>query len=211
MPRFCALLLLPFLLTACGNRERQQPAPADTLANVPTEPATKPGVLHIEGLEEPVTLARVDVPEAPFTTWMPQDDFAVEAEEGAGAAGTSVRFSWQAGGRPNPDAYALFAFPRSGAAGDVRRSLMGADGVFAREGWRERVAPPPCLWAEDGGVFSNSSQTHTGLWCAGTHAGQPFYVLAAYPSEYGDGFGPRLDVLLGEFRWRDTGAPLQGQ
>ena len=208
MPRFLPFLVL-LVLAACNGRDTQNQPPDDSLAGVPAEPATKPGTLRIEGMEEPVTLARVDAPEAPFTTWMPQDDFAVEAVQDA--SGADVWFRWQAGGRPNPEAYVHFAFPLSGSIESLRATLTGTDGRFDREGWREQVGPPPCLWAEEGSFFSNTSQTHTGLWCASTHAGQPFYVLATYPAEYGDGFGPRLDVLLDEFRWRDTGAALQGQ
>src|SRR5690606_41078517 len=41
----------------------------------------------------------------------------------------------------------------------------------------------------------------------GRHAGRWFHILARYPGEYADGFGPRAERILEHWRWAD-GAPL---
>ncbi len=203
----CAVALLP------GCRRDTPPGtpmPVDSVFTGSGE-VTKPGVLRIEGMEESVTLAEVDVPEAPFTTFVPENTFAVTPTRDAGAS--DIRFNLQVGGTLVPDTYAAFVFPESVNADSVLADLTSPDGMFSTRGWQrnENTGVSPCLWAAAGIAYRDPANDASGIVCIGTHAGRPFYLVTHYPDHYAEGFNARLDVLLDEFRWRDTGRPLQGE
>ena len=42
----------------------------------------------------------------------------------------------------------------------------------------------------------------------GLHGDRYFRLTMHYPLEYGGGFGPRAELILNEWRWRDTNAGL---
>lgn len=201
------LLLALLFLTACTREEPASPVPT-TPTEGDAEPQTKPGTLRVEGTDEPITLRRVDEGAVPFTTFIPEGDFGVES--GRAREGTFARFTAQFGGVLNPDAYVHFVFPDA-PLDSVRAALFGTGGRFEREGWQEEIGPSPCLWAHEGFVYRAPGSDATGIVCLGEHAGDAFYLLTHHPAEYGDGFGPRLNVLLDEFRWRDTQQPLRGE
>ena len=203
--------LLPFvfactaLAAGCGKKDPPTPLPPP---EAPAVPATRPGTLRVEGVEVPVTLEKIDLPEAPFTTFVPESTFAARAQHMR--TGTEVWFRGREG-RFGADAYVWFTFSEGGTVDSVRDFLLRADGVLAREGLVTQIGPSPCLWAEDGGVVATEDGQHSGFWCLGTHAEQPFFLVTRHPAEASEGFGPRLDVLLDAFRWRDTGGALAGE
>ncbi len=203
MRRFSLFFAALVLLAGCRKRD-ETPAPPPP----PAAAETKPGVLRVEGLEEPVTLEKVDLPAAPFTTFAPQHTFSATAEQLS--TGTEV---WFRGSRERfgPDTYVWFAFPHAATADSLRDALVGDGGLLAREGLVPQTAPSPCLWAVEGGTVAAAEGGDTGLWCIGEHGGSTFFVVTRHAAEAGDGFGPRLDVLFDEFRWRDTGAALGGE
>lgn len=207
------LRLLPLLLlftAACGGDDRRvPPQPTGSPTDVAAGPDTKPGTLRVEGTEQPVTLRRVDDPGVPFTTFVPADEF--EVETGRDSSGAFSRFTARFGGVHNPDAYVHFGFPEAATLYGLRADLLGPGGRLDRERWQDQAGAPPCLWAAESVVFQSADAASTGQLCIGEHVGRPFYMLAHYPAEYGDGFGPRLNVLLDEFRWRGTGEPLGGE
>lgn len=203
-------LLFALAAAACGQDDAP-PAPPPPVAPPTVQgPETQPGVLRVEGEEVPVTLVKVDVPEAPFTTFAPESTFAVTATETE--HGFDVRFVYQYAGTPVDEVYAAFVFPRSVNVDSVYRDLTSPDGLLATRDWRPSDAGvTPCLWAEQGFAYRDPQQNATGIVCIGQHRDRPFYLVTHYPVEYGDGFPPRVDVLLDAFRWKATGRPLGGE
>ncbi len=203
MPR-AFFLLLCLACAACARDEPDTPAPP------PPRPAeqTKPGTLRVEGMEEAVTLREVDVPEAPFTTFMPDSFFVVTAAQDE--HGFDVRFvAADDTGQKFDDVYAAFVFPEHVNADSVYADVTSPDGMLATRVWElSSAGVSPCLWAEQGYTYRDVAGNASGILCIGTHRGRPFYLLTHVPGEWADGFSPRLDVLLDEFRWRDTGAGL---
>jgi hypothetical protein len=66
----------------------------------------------------------------------------------------------------------------------------------------------PCLWADEGRLIEFGA-SRTGFVCVGSHDGRAFRLTVQSPESQADAFGRHVDVLLGELRWRITGAPLE--
>ena len=212
------LLLLGLLLAGCAADAPAPDAEAPGSANAEPDSYERPDddtaladTIFIEGEPVPVALERFDHPELPFTTAFPEGDFRKTVERTGDAV--SVRFSANFGGTPSPHVYATFLFPEAPDFAALREAV---EDTLAARGWRLTDQDRPeaalaCPWAEAGYTYEDptADELTTGYACLARHAGRPFALLTHLPVVYTEGLGPRLDLLLERFRWRDDGTPLR--
>jgi hypothetical protein len=204
------------LAAGCSRPADQETVPEDE-PEAGARPAVRHDTMYVEGMAEAVTLRRFDDPVVPFTTYLPP---GLEAQAAGSPEGLGVVMETASGPGDAPGAYLHFFFP-SQEQQDVslealRESITGTGGLLQRNGWQltqhftSPQAASPCSWAHD--VFRFSDPGHvpaaTGYVCTGAHQDAPFYLIVYTPPEYGDGFGPRVDVVLSALRWRDGGTAL---
>jgi hypothetical protein len=215
---------LPVLLLAAGACGPRDTEPAR--AALPERPATQPGVLRIEGMEEPVTFRLYrSPPDLPvhFSTYLPPDMIAEAESEGAGAA---VRFVANFGGRRDERALLhLYVYPPGVADAQARAELQtfatsrgvprgGAEAIDLETVIRRApdVEPPPrrFAWSVEEFPFfiETPGGTLVGNAALGFHGSRFLHVVIQYPQEMGDGFAPRAEHILREWRWEDTGEML---
>jgi hypothetical protein len=214
------------LVTACGGqRDIAQDAPADTPAPSPAPPVTdtvhmpaspaptRPRIIEdtvmIEGLPQIERSTLVSTPPGfgvPFSTYLPQ---GMRLDDQADAG--TVRFLAAFGGTPDRDAYMeVHAAAQGAAAGAARdvasRVIRGNGGAGA-----DIVETDGPAWADDAVTFTYRTDTGahvTGRVVIAHHSGLTVHIIAHYPSEYGDGLGPRVARILEHWRWEDSGTPL---
>lgn len=171
-------------------------------------PATKNGTIALEGMPEAVQL-RLIGEGLPFSTYVPERDFVLE--QASSEEGTGIRFIASFGGVKNPDAALSFFLPGERFTQlQMEELIAGSEGVAESNGWTtEKLAEATfyCPWAVSAYRISGEKEI-IGHACIGLHNDQAFYVIAVYPREYADGFGPRASLILSEFRWKDTGTGL---
>ncbi|MBL8349346.1 MAG: hypothetical protein JNL87_03460 [Burkholderiaceae bacterium] len=175
-------------------------------------PASKQASITLEGADEPITLLLFEWASAPaplgFSTYVPSD--MIVRAPGAGPAPT-LRFVANFGGVLQEQAYlelaplpaaltpeqAVAAIARSAPAGAPLRRCSGAD---CRLGW--------AIAEFDVAAGTKTRGRAAGVVALGRHGDRYFRLTLRHPLEYGSGFGPRADLILNEWRWRDTGAGL---
>lgn len=163
------------------------------------EPRTKPATISIEGEKIDVTLKLYDEVGSIFTTYFPYKDFI--AESSGSGEGTGAWFYANFGGNKNELAYVHFFFPaRATNLENLRRVIKDRRGLIASNGWQvvSRTQSVPYRWAKEKIVFTKrqGNQNITGAVYLGEEKGKAFYVITHYPMEYGDGFGPRANIIL---------------
>lgn len=195
--------------------EQTQPSSTPPSAGVPGErvqsdrPATRRGVLMIEGTADTTDFRLVETPDGfplEFSTYMPAD---MVAEIDSSNAGYSVEFIANFGGTLNPRAYLqAFFYPRSTALALARTTVDNFVTGLNPEVDRSRAEEPES-WASEQTSFSypHEQQAYTGRIALAQRGDVVFHVLAHYPAEYADGMGPRIAAILQEWRWAD-GTPL---
>ena len=197
------------------SAERTAEAEADTsIASSDT--------LRIEGRAEVVPIAPFssggDFPLA-FRTLVPDParlkatlDDPDATETGRGFAG-AARFEWQAGA--DPAFLRLVVLDSSMSDNDARglvRSIATDFGVIASAGIEdeEGVPAPGHPWSILGyrlrGLVDGVAVD--GWISLGMKDDHPFYFMALYPPQYGDGLGPRFDYILRQWVWLDGDRPL---
>lgn len=188
-------------------------AAAPAAAQAPAaRPTSKQASITLEGVDEPVTLGLFDWASAPvplgFSTYVPRD--MIVRVPGTGPA-TALRFVANFGGVLQEQAYlelaplpaaitpaqAVAAIARSAPAGAPLRRCSGAD---CRFGW--------AIAEVDIAAGTETRGRAAGVVALGRHGDRYFKLTLRHPLEYGSGFGPRADLILDEWRWRDTGAGL---
>lgn len=206
----CAILLLLASL-ACGEPDAgpdvPPASPDEAQPPVEARPDTRSDTLLLEGMPQPVSLQLVRAPEdvpAPFTTYA-TSDFEVESDQPGDQR--TLRLVAAFGGQRNDDAFIEIASYPSGVeeaeaierarrtAGDSVRAVSDSARAhtWTTREWRTTLA------GERGSLVRQVLLGRRGdAW---------FHVLVQHPPEYGDGFGPRVHVLLEEWRWSD-GTPL---
>lgn len=207
--------MLPVLLLALSSFSPQTPpsAPAALAASdtgrTIAMAARKAGRLPVENRVRPVTLARFDLPDAPFTTYYAALDLAPSFTRTAG--GTVVRFSPKDGSGLAADAVAEFVFPDGDVSAEaLAAATFGPGGAAARQGWRvDETGVTPCLWADEGRLITFGAD-RSGFVCVGSHDGRAFRFTVQSPEDQAEAFGRHVDVVLNELRWRPSGAPLEG-
>lgn len=177
----------------------EMPAQDADLSDLPSE---KEGTIQIEGMDESVTLKLFD--HSQYVTYHPVEMIAEPDDSGEG---DSVRFIANFGGQRNDDAFVhFFLYPD----GTSKEEALTAASDLAEQfgsGVKEVAAGDryyPWALAEYMGHVGDMSVT-IGV---GEHGDQYYQVLTHYPLEYGDGMGPRVNLILSELLWKDTGKGL---
>ncbi|MCG0239375.1 MAG: hypothetical protein L6E13_09275 [Firmicutes bacterium] len=165
-------------------------------------PWTKPVKVYPEGTEETRTFRLVYLPILPFTTYVPADwqhEPMQNEEEGT----VGIRLI-----APNDIGFV-----------DVVFFPPGTDRERVDRAVAERLATYP--WRQptdsDGTEFRAADRTASdpGQWKAAElqlgQRGDRYYYLLIHLGrlEAGDGWGPVVEAILDEWRWRDTGEPLR--
>lgn len=227
------VLALALLMTACGEeaartpdsdeRTARKPSPeAPSRGGAPRDSAKEPSpaegnggsrpksridTIMVEGAPQPIRLRLLDEG-LPFTTYFPEDEFT--AESASSDEGIGIRFVARFGGTLNPDAYLTLFLPSARTTVPAMEKFV-TQYVIKSHGWKSRRAGAGeyYAWSRSSFAISGKSQESgtpiTGHLCIGTHADNAFYMMAVYPPEYGDGFGPREALIISELRWRDDG------
>lgn len=190
--------LLAFVLllgaSACASDPEPAMPPASTAAPVPEadRPATRTDSFMVEGMAEPIDLRLVEVTDVPlpFSTYIPTD---WEDEINASGEGTAVQFTMgEAMMSLFVPAHATTEAEVTDLARAVADSRGGAEAYDAGAPWRA--------------AFSFAEGDAVGNVRVGEHDGTFFYVVEAHPIEYGDGFAPRVRLVLDNLRWADGSA-----
>ncbi|NJO74171.1 MAG: hypothetical protein HC833_10710 [Leptolyngbyaceae cyanobacterium RM1_406_9] len=162
-------------------------------------PETKTAQISIEGETSEIELQRFVSESSPFITYFPAEDFTPELA--SLGEGEGDRFYFSPTGAPNRDAYVQVVFPEDiSNAAAVQELVLGNKGLFAANNWEEisRNSSTPYAWAVEEVVYEQDTEaeTYTGVVYIGEQNGEAFYVVTHAPIEYGDGFGPRANVIL---------------
>lgn len=209
MLRAFMLAGLALLAAACGAEAPEAPPPDTTAAAVPmptpTPAPARPDTIFVEGMPTPIATVAYTTPEGfplAFTTRHP-DDLAVQ--ELSSGEGDAVRFTANFGGPMDEQAVLnVFVFPGGTREEVARVRVRELAALEARVAERQRQFAWSLL------ELAFTGEAFSGYYALGEHAGRYFYVMAAHPPEYGDGFGPRVQYVLDHWRWLDTGDPLGG-
>ena len=186
------------------------PLSTDTTTAVAARPQMRVDTLVLEGMAEPVTLTLVRAPNdfpLPFSTYA-TSDFIVESVASTANGDPAVRFIAVFGGVRNDDAFLeVAAYP----AGTTEAEASARAARAVGEGG-EVVAPEEASMEWTVRQWRLAARDPRGGWILGfaglgRHGDRWFHIVARYPGEYADGFGPRADLILEYWRWGD-GTPL---
>jgi hypothetical protein len=213
--RLLSIFLLISVLAACGRTPEEEPAVAndeDADLEVPAHsmPSQRTETLVVEGEPQEVTLRLFESPESPILIYYPEGDFSASEVRSSQAYGAHLVSSF--GGTRNEDAWIRFYFPHPGSRQNSPEALQmlieEEDGIADIEGFQLSPA------GGDGGCPGNArawtivSRNQSGGICIGSRDDRYFLMVATYPPEFGDGFGPRHDLILRHTYWRDTEQPV---
>lgn len=184
---------------AASSETNGSSAEAQNCSAQQSAPATKIAQISIEGETSEVELQRFVSESSPFITYFPAEDFTPELARSG--EGEGDRFYFSPTGTPNPDAYVQVVFPENASSpAEVQELVLGNKGLFAANNWEEvsRNSSTPYDWAVEEIVYDQNTEaeTYTGVVYIGEQNGEAFYVVTHAPIEYGDGFGPRANMIL---------------
>ena len=175
-------------------------------------PASLQASITLEGTAEPIALRLFEwTPPAPspgLSTYVPQD--IVPRPSAAGAAPT-LRFVANFGAVMQAQAYLEMAWLPAAAS---RRQALASTGRVAPGAAPLRRRSPArhqfgwSLAEYDIAYRDKTGSRIAGVTALGRHGGRYFKLTLHYPLEYGAGFGPRAELILKEWRWRDTQSGL---
>ncbi len=160
----------------------------------PTRPATKKATLSVEGEKTQITLKLYQNPL--FITYFPPQDFLVEST--SSGEGQGVRFIVNFGGKKNENAYVHLAFLSNlQNYSQVSKFINSKNGLIAANKWRvvNRNQNKPYPWVKQNIAFSHGKNILGNIYI-GEQNGKAFYLITHFPAEYGDGFAPRVDLIL---------------
>ena len=196
-----ALLVGTFLFLAACGREGDAPAARQT------PPATRSATIQVEGETDTVTVQSYESPpDAPlaFSTSLP----AGMRPEAVAETGSAVKFISEA----DPRAWVhVFIHPPEQPEDQAREDVRAVAESYGVPGVGEVEPSERYPWAIAEFRFRSrgtTAPTLAGSVALGRHAGRFFHIIVQYPVEFGDGFVPRAQRILDEWRWRDTGEPL---
>lgn len=202
MTRSTGLFLI--LLAALGacNREKSaadrhqgQPVGAANAEHQPQDqltylPEQKIDSIRIEGSTEPLTLKVIQPPSSiPFVTYVPSD---MLFEPGAADEGEGFYFYTNFGRRRNENAYLLmFIYPDGTKQEDAIRRVKA---------WVASRADVPASQIEQFRFEKDGTRYIAGIDLR-MHGNRYYHVAEQYPEEYAEGFSPRAQRILDEWKW----------
>lgn len=179
-------------------------AAADTAVEREVRPSDKRVPISIEGVEEEMRLVLYESPSdfpLVFSTYIPED---MAAERWRGTEGDAVAFVAVLGGQRNEAAAMRMIVHRAGA---TEYEVVEILTELARDLGTDLEAPPngPRF---DWSVREFRNVAHParedaaqGFMGIGRRDNRYYTIAIHYPAEYGDGFGPRANRILQEWRW----------
>lgn len=193
-------VLFPFyLMWSCATPDEEGPVleELEPDASETQRIETKEVVIQIEGMAETVPVRLLSAPDEfpiSFSTYIP-DDMRVDtiySDEGI-----TLQITAAFGGNYNAEAHvSIFAFPAATTKDQAEQTVFSFDAEPVEE---KRYAWPEAEYQLQG--------ARSGFLALASHEETWFYILAAYPPEYGDGMGPRIHLILDEWQW-SSGEPL---
>jgi len=207
MKTITLLLLGLMMLGGCTGLETSQPSANGEASpsfpeRSPARPKTREVALPIEGTTETIAVNLLEAPKAfplNFSTYMPDD---MQVETVSSGEGDALRITAAFGDQPSEQAaLTIFAFPDRVSAQEalqVAEQTALALGGTPREDRRY-------TWST---AEYQLQGERSGFLALAEHDGTPFYLLATYPPEFGDGMAPRIELILREWRWADS-QPLE--
>ncbi len=205
--RVWILAALALGATSCGGSADETAPPtsgsgARAVGDTVEQPVIYVETISIEGTPQSLEVVEYQAPMGfplGFTTVVPTD---MSVDYMSSGLGDEVRFEAAFAGTRRPDANLAFvALPES--ADSVEAFDRIATVVAEIDG--QPVEPLPGDWAIERYRVGDG---YSGSLAVGTENGKWYYFLARYPPEYGDGMGPRIDLILRRWKWSGTGTPL---
>ncbi len=182
------------------------PAP-QPLAGI-ARPALLQSTITLEGAAQPISLRLFEwIPPAPSpgsSTYVPPD---ILTRPSAGGAAPALRFIANFGAVLQAQAYLEVAWLPVRTS--RRQALTSAGRVVPDTAPLRRRSPSRHQFgwslAEYDITYRDKSGSRIGgVSALGRHGDRYFTLTLHYPLEYGAGFGPRAELILKEWRWRDT-------
>lgn len=221
-----SIILLLLFLAGCGegaDEVEEDYESGDTTAVVPTGDAAAPvpsrpqsigGKIKVDGDSTDVRFRLVDDAVLQFSTYVP--DGIIQGGRISHDGGNGVRFFSNLAGKLSQDAYLNIFFPATDTTFEMLKKSVADDstGLLHQMGLKldkTNTAAKFCPWALESYSFTGPSDGTNirGSLCIGTHRGRAFYTLVHYPSELGSAFTPRVESILSQLLWDDTGRPLE--
>lgn len=201
------LVALSLGATSCADNPDEVAPPASTnggraVVDTVEQPVIYSETISIEGMPQVLEVVEYRPPMGfplGFTTAVPTDMVVSYVNSGLG---DEVRFEAAFGGTRRPDARLTFvALPESADSADAHERIV----TVVAEINGQPVEPLPGDWAVERYRVGDG---YSGSLALGTENGKWYYFLAHYPPEFGDGMGPRIELILRRWKWSGTGAPL---
>lgn len=193
-------LTAAFLVTGCHSKKKKTADPSTgqiTTTNRATRPDTIKTTIAVEGIPQSMQMYRLESADSfplKFSTYIPVD---MKTEVVHRDGGPVIRLMAHFGGQLNKEARLLIsAFPAETPAAAVRKEAMAKArtlGTISKE-------PDRYPWAKK--VYAIEGKK-IGFLALAHKNDRWFYLLAAYPPEYGDGMGPRIHEIIRHWRWKD--------
>ncbi|HEY9670315.1 MAG TPA: hypothetical protein V6D11_02645 [Waterburya sp.] len=169
------------------------------------KPSTKTDTISIEGEKTQVTLKLYDRANGVFTTYYPEKDFIAQSR--TLGEGTGTQFIYNVDGRQNQNVFVALFFPTKATTLEQLKQVAQQRGLIQPDQWKvvTRTTEVPYSWAKEKIVYQKrgSAQNLGGEVYVGEANGKAFYVVTHYPAEYGDGFGPRANLILKNLQVND--------
>lgn len=206
MNKLLLILSSIMILANCNASDKQEATTGpkeDTDEPVVTSrPDTMEITFSIEGVTEAMDMYLLgSQKEFPlnFSTYIPVD---MQTETVRSDEGSAIRIWAAFGGHPNKEAYlTIYAFPAAVPAEEVRKTSVEQVKMLGDVA-EDTVSHP---WADT--VYSLNGN-RMGFLALAQEKDRWFYLLAAYPPEYADGMGPRINQIIEQWRWKDSGDGL---
>lgn len=218
MRRIAICVALMLVCARCGTTEQKVETASPTDSTGPATakpgaaidegvtanlPATKTDTIRIEGSAEPVQLQLFRTPATfalPFYTYHPSDMVGQLIDTGLGS---TARFTANFGGTLTDDAIVeIYVYPEGLTTQEASVEMQSVAQDYSRVSRVEHRYP----WSIEELTFRG--QELVGRYMLGEHDGRFFRIHIAYPPEFGDGFPPRVAVILNEWHWSDDRALL---
>jgi hypothetical protein len=175
------------------------------LGRVRREPTRTLNIV-VEGQKQATPVELFEAPEdfpVRFSTYKPTVMQVAMAHIGSTA---TVTFSPVFGGQLDPDAFVQVQFDTTALAADDPAGLAietiltesGASNLTTNE-----LKDYDWATAAKSFRFRRAGRRITGTMIVGTRGDHSYRIFTEYPEEFGDGMGPRVSMLLRQWRWED--------
>ncbi len=197
LKRTAPLLVAVAIGAAAVNLGGSDAQPALTSSTALGEPQT--AALQLEGEEVMVSATTATSPsEWPlqFSTVVPEP---FQVETSVDEMGYRTRFVWNyPGSQPDPaPAFQVYVFDSDVTEDQVREHVT----AIAQRLNLSQLASEDKAYPQADVEYARAASGHTARLSAGQNGDVMWYILTQYPSEYGDGFGPRQHLILNSWHW----------